>query len=43
MVSKYEIEGLRIDTVPEVPAWFWSEYSDAANCFTMGEVFDGDK
>ena len=23
MVSKYHIDGLRIDTVPEVPKWFW--------------------
>ena len=23
LVIKYKIDGLRIDTVPEVPKWFW--------------------
>ena len=23
-VLKYKIDGLRIDTVPEVPKWFWT-------------------
>jgi alpha-amylase len=31
-VNKYHIDGIRIDTVPEVPKWFWSQF---------GEVFDG--
>lgn len=40
-VSKYGIDGLRVDTTPEVPKSFWSEYSQAAGVFTMGEVFNG--
>lgn len=42
LVQKYNIEGLRIDTVPEVYTYFWSSFNDAAGVFTMGEVFDGD-
>jgi len=32
---------LRIDTIPEVPKWFWQQFSAAAGVFTIGEVFDG--
>jgi alpha-amylase len=31
---------LRIDTIPEVPKWFWKEFSDAAGVYQVGEVFD---
>lgn len=41
LVSKYQIDGLRIDTIPEVPKWFWSEFSHAAGVYTLGEVLDG--
>jgi alpha-amylase len=27
LVKKYNIDGLRIDTVPEVPKWFWSKFT----------------
>jgi alpha-amylase len=41
IVTTYNIDGLRIDTCPEVPQSFWSLYSKAAGVFTMCEVFDG--
>lgn len=41
MTSKYKIDGIRIDTVPEVPKWFWKEFADAAGVYQVGEVFDG--
>ena len=42
LVSNYKIDGLRIDTVPEVPKSFWSEFSNSSGVYTIGEVFDGD-
>lgn len=41
LVNKYHIDGLRIDTIPEVPKWFWSQFSQASGVYTVGEVFDG--
>lgn len=40
LVQNYDIDGLRVDTVPEVPKWFWSKYTEAAGAFTIGEVFN---
>lgn len=42
LVQKYKIDGIRIDTVPEVPKWFWSQFQQAAGVYAVGEVFDGD-
>jgi alpha-amylase len=42
LVQKYHIDGIRIDTVPEVPKWFWKQFQDAAGVYAVGEVFDGD-
>lgn len=42
LVSTYGFDGIRIDTVPEVPKDFWSEYGAAAGVFQMGENFNGD-
>lgn len=42
LVQKYRIDGIRIDTVPEVPKWFWKQFQDAAGVYAVGEVFDGD-
>ena len=36
LVTKYHIDGLRIDTVPEVPKTFWSEFSRASGVYTVG-------
>lgn len=40
LVSKYGLDGIRIDTVPEVPKWFWNNYRQYAKVFSLGEVFD---
>ena len=42
IVATYKIDGLRIDTVPEVPKSFWAQFKQSAGVFTIGEVFDGD-
>jgi alpha-amylase len=41
VVLKYGFDGIRIDTVPEVPKSFWKEFGLSANVFQMGEVFNG--
>jgi len=41
-VSKYGFDGLRVYTTPEVPKDFWSEYSQSAGVFTIGEVLSED-
>jgi alpha-amylase len=41
LVSKYNIDGIRIDTIPEVPKWFWKLFSTSAGVFSIGEIFDG--
>lgn len=41
LVKKYNIDGLRIDTIPEVPKDFWREFQQAAAVYCVGEVFDG--
>jgi len=40
VVQTYKFDGLRIDTVPEVPKDFWSQYNQNSGVFTLGEVFD---
>lgn len=42
IVIDYNIDGLRIDTVIEVPKWFWDEFRVSAGVFQIGEVFNGD-
>ena len=39
--STYKFDGIRIDTIPEVHADFWSEYGEASGVFQMGECFNG--
>ena len=39
LVTKYQIDGLRIDTVPEVPVSFWPDFVKSAGVFCMGEVY----
>lgn len=41
LIQKYDIDGIRIDTIPEVPGDFWSEFTQAAGVYQVGEVFDG--
>jgi len=33
IVDKYGFDGIRIDTIPEVPKDFWSEYGQSAGVF----------
>ncbi|KAJ6142516.1 hypothetical protein N7471_001969 [Penicillium samsonianum] len=42
LVSKYSIDGLRVDTVKHVQKSFWPGFNDAAGVYSVGEVFDGD-
>jgi len=41
-VQTYDIDALRIDTVPHVSREFWSEFSQAAGVFSVGEVLNLD-
>ena len=40
-MAKYSFDGIRIDTIPEVPKDFWAEYAQSAGVFQMGECFNG--
>lgn len=42
VITEFDIDGLRIDTVPEVKREFWKEYTDAAGCYAVGEIFNSD-
>jgi alpha-amylase len=41
LVTKFGFDGIRIDTIPEVPKDFWKEFGNAAGVFQMGECFNG--
>lgn len=42
LVHNYSIDGLRIDTAPEVKPAFWQEWQQRAGVYAFGEVFDSD-
>ena len=42
IVEKYNFDGIRVDTVPEVKPTFWKSFNQAAGTFAIGEVFNGD-
>lgn len=42
IVTEYNFDGIRIDTIPEVPKNFWTDYGNSAGVFQMGECFNGD-
>ena len=42
LVKKYKFDGIRVDTVPEVKPAFWKRFSEAADCYAVGEVFSPD-
>lgn len=42
LVNDFGFDGIRIDTIPEVPKDFWSEFGEASGVFQMGECFNGD-
>ena len=41
IVQKYDFDGIRIDTIMEVPKWFWDKFTSAAGVFQIGEAFNG--
>jgi alpha-amylase len=42
VVQTYNFDGIRIDTVQEVPRDFWQEYNPASGVFQMGECYNED-
>jgi len=42
LVQTYDLDALRIDTVPHVTREFWAEFSQAAGVFAVGEVLNVD-
>jgi alpha-amylase len=42
LVKRYNVDGLRIDTIPMVKPQFWAEFQTAAGVYAVGEVFSGD-
>eukprot|EP00343_Euplotes_focardii_P004097 CAMPEP_0205815078 /NCGR_PEP_ID=MMETSP0205-20121125/20537_1 /ASSEMBLY_ACC=CAM_ASM_000278 /TAXON_ID=36767 /ORGANISM="Euplotes focardii, Strain TN1" /LENGTH=393 /DNA_ID=CAMNT_0053100407 /DNA_START=138 /DNA_END=1316 /DNA_ORIENTATION=- len=40
VIKEFDVDGLRIDTVPEVKRQFWKEYTEAADCYAVGEIFN---
>ena len=41
LVKTFNFDGIRIDTVPHVPKWFWDHFRKAAGVFSIGEIFNG--
>lgn len=41
LVSSYSIDGIRIDTCPEVSKNFWGDFARSAGVYSICEVFDG--
>ena len=41
LITKFDLDGIRVDTVPEVPKWFWSRFKGCAGVYSIGEVFNG--
>ena len=42
IVQKYNFDGIRIDTIMEVPKWFWDKFRQYAGVFQIGEAFSPD-
>nr|XP_006819812.1 PREDICTED: alpha-amylase 1-like [Saccoglossus kowalevskii] len=41
-LTKFDIDGIRIDTVTHVPKWFWEHFVGAADIYEVGEVYSSD-
>lgn len=41
IIDKYDIDGFRVDTIPEVPKWFWTEFTYRTGVYSVGEVLNG--
>ena len=42
LVTEFKFDGIRIDTVIEVPTGFWKSFTQSSGVFSIGEAFDGD-
>ena len=42
LINEYDFDGIRIDTIMEVPKDFWDSFKSAAGVFQIGEAFNGD-
>ena len=42
IIKKFDIDGIRVDTIIEVPKSFWDSFRNAAGVFQIGEAFNGD-
>ena len=42
LVQKYNLDGIRIDTIMEVPKWFRDKFRASAGVFQIDEAFNGD-
>ncbi|ORY63946.1 alpha-amylase [Pseudomassariella vexata] len=42
MVTKYSVDGLRVDSAKHVETDFWPDFEAASGVFALGEVLDGD-
>eukprot|EP01025_Chloroclados_australasicus_P020729 TRINITY_DN21871_c0_g1_i3.p1 TRINITY_DN21871_c0_g1~~TRINITY_DN21871_c0_g1_i3.p1 ORF type:complete len:1000 (-),score=74.15 TRINITY_DN21871_c0_g1_i3:199-3174(-) len=42
LITEFEFDGMRIDTVKHVQEDFWSNFVESAGVFAIGEVFNGD-
>ncbi|WP_416145702.1 alpha-amylase family glycosyl hydrolase [Paenibacillus polymyxa] len=42
LLNESGVDGLRVDTVKHVPKGFLKDFDQAANTFTLGEIFSGD-
>lgn len=40
-VQKFGFDGIRIDTVPHIEKSFWTEFTQYAGVFSIGEIFNG--
>lgn len=40
-VTKYNIDGLRLDAGKHIPGQFWTGFTQSSGVFSTGEVFDG--
>lgn len=42
LTTTYNVDGLRIDTIPYVYNDFWQKFIDSAGMYAVGEIFNGD-
>ena len=42
IINKYNIDGIRVGTIMQVPKTFWDLFRKAAGVFQIGEAFNGD-